>query len=464
MKRFLLYIAVLLCCASCVRRGTVDDGVAYDPDAPAPPLVQAIEDGADAEALEALLADGASLEEADGMGMTPLMAAGAYGTPALVSFLLDRGADAKAKDIDGWDAFCWAAYANPDPEVLAVLLPYGNVLAGDVDGDTPLLLATMHNTPAVVDRLLSYGSDRLVRDDQGMDLAMAGAMHPDAEMVRHLLAIHVPFSGTDDEGNTPLMYAAMVNPAIDVVTRLVFDVPSDVHAVNHEGQDALMFAAGYNENPETACFLIDCGADPYLMDGEGRSSLLWAAVNPSPEMVRALCSYGVKTTTVDYRGRSALHYAALAGYPETATALVELGIPAERRDDAGDTPLLLAVSAQDGAMVRALLDAGSSCEAVGRDGLDALHRAARDNPDPDVVRVLIAAGAPVDGRGREGETALMLASGAGHGEVVRALLDAGADATLKDDAGWNALRYAAFKGGGDRTITTMLEQAGAKLW
>lgn len=58
------------------------------------------------------------------------------------------------------------------------------------------------------------------------------------------------------------------------------------------------------------------------------------------------------------------------------------------------------------------------------------------------MRLLLAAGAKLDLQAESGRTALMSAASAGHVEIVRALLDAGANANLKDIDGKSALDHA----------------------
>jgi ankyrin repeat protein len=65
----------------------------------------------------------------------------------------------------------------------------------------------------------------------------------------------------------------------------------------------------------------------------------------------------------------------------------------------------------------------------------------------EVVRLLLKRGAAVDARnGLTGATALMMAVEMGKGEAVKALLQAGADRGLKDDAGRGVLDRAAGNG------------------
>ena len=64
----------------------------------------------------------------------------------------------------------------------------------------------------------------------------------------------------------------------------------------------------------------------------------------------------------------------------------------------------------------------------------------------DIVRLLVEAGADVDARDFSGGTALTMAALKGHTDIVRILRDAGADLTIVDVDGRTALMWATSNG------------------
>lgn len=89
-----------------------------------------------------------------------------------------------------------------------------------------------------------------------------------------------------------------------------------------------------------------------------------------------------------------------------------------------------------------------------------LHDAARHNPNADVIRVLVKAGAHVDGADRSGQTPLHLA--AAHNEsldVARALIESEADVNARDNRDETPLHYAAMWS--RREMIRLLIDAGA---
>ena len=81
--------------------------------------------------------------------------------------------------------------------------------------------------------------------------------------------------------------------------------------------------------------------------------------------------------------------------------------------------------------------------------------------DADEVRALLEAGADANLRDAEGWTVLMLVTVKGHLEAARELLNAGADVDTKNEKGWTALRFAVSMD--DTEALRLLLDAGANV-
>ncbi|GHU35276.1 hypothetical protein AGMMS50256_30190 [Betaproteobacteria bacterium] len=130
-------------------------------------------DGAPRQIREAL-AGGANVNArgsaGEGLHWTILTCAAANGDdPETLRALLEKGADANARDEDGATTLMRAAYANENPAAITVLLRAGaQVNTRDKDGATPLMYAAMGNAnPEVIAALLDAGADPGARDKQG---------------------------------------------------------------------------------------------------------------------------------------------------------------------------------------------------------------------------------------------------------------------------------------------------------
>ncbi|KZW03526.1 ankyrin, partial [Exidia glandulosa HHB12029] len=97
-------------------------------------------------------------------------------------------------------------------------------------------------------------------------------------------------------------------------------------------------------------------------------------------------------------------------------------------------------------LVRSLIEQDRTLlNAVDDDGRTALHWAALSNEAVDIVKYLLETGAEVDKPDPNGWTALHIAASAGNDATVMALLEGGADPKRGNDKGLTALHYAASK-------------------
>ena len=142
----------------------------------------------------------------------------------------------------------------------------------------------------------------------------------------------------------------------------------------------------------------------------------------------------------------ALMEAAYLGKLEEVRRLVLDGVPVDTIDAERRAPLMFAAFNAHTAVAEYLLDAGAEINAKDGAGRTALMYAS-SGPFAETVKLLLTRGAEVNVQGTlEGFTALMTAAAEGQIEVVRHLLDHGADRGLKDKDGDTALSFARQKG------------------
>jgi ankyrin repeat protein len=197
--------------------------------------------------------------------------------------------------------------------------------------------------------------------------------------------------------------------------------------------------------------------------------LLRAAERGDLVTVRALVGKGVNVNTKDDDGVTALMAASFAGRLPVLRFLLDRGADVNAVDGTGSSALWYGAAANT-ETVTLLLDKGADPNARGRAGFTPLIVASRSNVA--MVRALLAHGADVNGKNRGEQTALMEAARNGQVEIVRFLIDTGADVNAVDYLGYTAIKNAqrtvdepAF---GDsftkpyRDIVALLRSAGAK--
>jgi len=225
-------------------------------------------------------------------------------------------------------------------------------------------------------------------------------------------------------------------------------------------------------------YLLDAGADLGVADANGDSPLHWACFRGRGECVAllvgaALAGRGhVDMAARNIDGGTALHSAANCGDAEAARALFAGGaahivdVNAAMFD--GSTAVANAAFGGHAAFVRLLLAHGADANAASREGklplqlaasqghvgaVEALLGIGGDDPAAGKGSVASAAGrvgaaaaaaglgilAQVNGVDRQGDSALHWACAAGARRVVKVLLAAGADSTLRNADGGSAL-------------------------
>jgi ankyrin repeat protein len=339
--------------------------------------------------------------------------------------------------------------------------------------------------------------------DAAIQALIAAAARGDAPSVRELLDSHPdivnergPFPGTT--GRRTALHFAM-NTMSEAVVDLLLAHGADPN-LRDDGDNAmpLHFAVEKGHLPIVRK-LIEHGADPI---GGGDLHQLevigWAtcfAREPQPDLIAYLLSHGathnifsaVATGTIDAirsigsisraeldrpmdgtnHRRRPLHLAVLKRQPQALEALLALGADTEAEDAAGLTPLDQAALAGESEMAKQLLTAGAhlrlpaavaldrpaDVERLLRSDRDALRRGGRwqrlilraaERSSGQVIEALIRAGASVHARddhrtavdGTHGYTPLHAAAYNGNLDAARVLLRYGADAAAREDKYW----------------------------
>jgi len=191
-------------------------------------------------------------------------------------------------------------------------------------------------------------------------------------------------------------------------------------------------------------------------DSQGQSPLHFAAACGDERLVAGLAQRcPLLVSAVDRNGDSPLVTAVQHGNVAAAKVLLNAGTAVDASNFRGRSALHFAATAANKSMLQLLLDSGAFVGVSDCDGASALHCAAVSHglngsqvtpPDASVVErdvveciaLLVARGALVNARDSAGDTPLHWAARESNASGVRALLDAGADASLRNDDGETA--------------------------
>lgn len=167
--------------------------------------------------------------------------------------------------------------------------------------------------------------------------------------------------------------------------------------------------------------------------------------------IERLLTEGAETEARDGNGRTPLIVAAFASQDDAFAALVKGGADVTAQDAVGYDSVTIAAVANDPELMSLALSLGGRNDAIHTNWNGTALIAAAHLGHAEVVRRLIAAGAPLDHINNLGWTALIEAvvlgdGGPGHQATVRALIEAGADASIADRDGKTPLQLAEERG------------------
>lgn len=164
-----------------------------------------------------------------------------------------------------------------------------------------------------------------------------------------------------------------------------------------------------------------------------------AITRDDPEAVTELLQRGFDPNTIDPKGRQGLFLALQLGSLKVADVLIAWPkTQVEWRSPKDESPLMIAAFKGYKEQVRKLIARDAD---VNKPGWTPLHYAATAG-HVDIIALLLDENAYIDAESPNKTTPLMMAAMYGSTAAVRALLDAGADPTLRNQLGLSAVDFA----------------------
>ncbi len=371
-------------------------------------LLSAAEKG-EAHMTALLLAAGAGVNTTDEDGYTPLLMAVTNGHTECVRLLLTMpGIDVNQSDIFGRHPLLDAA-ASGHTECVRLLLsaPGININKPDQWGLTPLSEATFNGNTECADLIRAACGISPQKDNSSL---YAAARDGEAEQVRRLLAAGTDVNMADENGRTPLHFAANLGH-VECLKLLLAAPRINVNMADNASNTPLIYAAEKNHTECVRLLLAAPGIDVNRECQLGATPLIWAAVEGHTECVRPLLNApGIDVNKEDDYVFTPLSEAARLGHTECVRLLLAApGIDVNKEEYHGVTPLDVAA----------------------------------ENGHTECVRLLLAA----PGIDVNKETPLLSAAYKNHTECMRFLLATpGIDVNKADHNGWTPLHWTAYKG------------------
>ena len=413
--------------------------------------------------------------------------------------LIDARVDVNAARADGATALIWAAHWDDHEIVDWLLAARANVNAADDRGVTPLARAAENASTAMVNKLLGAGADPNRAQTSGLTPLMIAARTGNLEIVKALLAKGANVNAATTDANATALMWALTHRHTEIARTLIAG-GADVRRSTTKGFTPLMFAVR-NGDLDMGKAIVAAGADVNAPSADGTHVLAYAAMQGAESFALFLLEQGADANAT-IEGVPALHAAAGPIAPWTTEW--------SRRHGVSTGPLTSALGGSGGAtgrvrLVKALLAKGADPNGrittstmfmgyVGYPKKGAFEQYATGTGDlrgatplwvaaygsnggafgfgtmapgttsgsGEVIKALLAAGANPHLTTADGTTPLMMAAGMGRAtfqpglqrgrrsqtaeEAVNILLDAGADVNAVNEADFAAIHGAAFRG------------------
>lgn len=279
----------------------------------------------DLEVVELLLQGGIAIDVRDSSGFTPLMHALCLHREEVAKYLLESGADPKARSFDD-------TYVG------------GQTVLGCALGVMDDLYFERGTPPAIslafVKRLIDLGADPNVEDSAGQTPIFYLCNRP--QQFSFLLENGANLNHRSKTGRTLLMAAAESSSMFTF--RIILGKCSDINAVSSFGFNAL-FAAVRNLGAEAVTLLLKAGADVNARLASGCTPLMYAVDRESTEReafetVKSLLAHGADLNAQGgEKNRTPLMFAVLNGNEGFVKLLLEKGASLEPRDSEGNSAI-----------------------------------------------------------------------------------------------------------------------------
>jgi ankyrin repeat protein len=296
------------------------------------------------------------LESRNERGETPLIVAARNGTVNVIDFLIEKGADIKAR-------------------------------MGD--GKTATHVASAFGHFAVVEKIYKAGGTGILEDRGRLDETplLVAAACGDIEIFRFLLDKGASTMAQDTGSHTALHYASRAS-SFDIVKLLLEKEPDLLDMRTKYAETALLLAAEKGDL-KIVEFLLDKGADIMARDYSKNTALHIASRESYIDIAKVLIKK--EPDLLDARNGNedtALLIAAFCADLEVVKFLHGKGADIEAEDWTGNTPLLHASYSRDRSVIRYLSKAGADPSKTTKSGPNALHIACY-HQDAEVVDILL---------------------------------------------------------------------------
>lgn len=366
-----------------------------------------------------------------------------------VKLLLEHGADALCKDMNGFNVYHQVAKSGEHKSQRLVKLldkhlgKYKDSLlrAETSDGISVFHIAAKNNNSSLLNL---FNSSTYMHDcyQNGNSLLHIAVQMQNMDVVKALLARGVNVNAENDQQITPLMLAAQAGNAKLVQLLLAHGAEIDKKDIK---QNTALHYAIISENQEIALQLAPLMRNVHCKNVKGNTPFMLAAVHGLLPVLSAIVKINPSCQQVNKRGLNALHLAAIYGYSDAVSYLVQQGfdidVPQRLKDEKKAksktqlTSLQLAARQGNIETCETLIALGASITKADNFSNDLIEYALTSHK-PETVELIKLLNLELKPQH------LLTAAANNHVEMLSELLLMGWDIDVQDQSGQNALHVA----------------------
>ena len=297
------------------------------------------------------------------------------------------------------------------------------------DGETALQWAAYQDDLEIVDLLIGAGADLDAANEYGVTALSLACTNRSDEMVRKLLEAGANPNAAQSTGETVLMTCVRTGSLAAV--RLLLERGADPNGRETRWEQTALMWALASGHSQVARTLVEHGAAVQTRSTGGFTPLLFAAQQGDLDSVQLLLAKGADLNYATPNDGNALTVAGASGHEKLGLFLLEQGADPNRPDAHGVTALHYTM-AQGLSLINSL-NYDPAYRVVPPSMHDLAKALLAKGADPNariITRLRLGPDDPATGMGMEGATPFFLAALGGDAEMMRVMVEHGADHAL----------------------------------
>ncbi|MDP8200533.1 MAG: ankyrin repeat domain-containing protein [Candidatus Tenebribacter burtonii] len=299
-----------------------------------------------------------------------------------------------------------------------------NLNKQDVDGDTPLIWAIAKNHYSIAEYLIQNKADVNILNKNHINALFWAIYRADERMVKLLIDNGIDLGVQDYEGNTAL-HIAGINQKVEIA-KLLVDSGADLEDRESRGRTPLVLTAREHGNLEIIKHMIENGADVNSSDNYGSTALELTAWRGYEEQMNYILEKGAQIPEADDKKFILANFCCKQSLEKLYEKLDEKNVFDRILTETDKNLLTEAAQGDSPQIIGWLCDKGFAVNEPDLYGWTPLHYAA-ESGNFDVVKALVDKGANIDKRNLMGESAFNITVSKSNNEITDYLKSIDAD-------------------------------------